>query len=344
MKPKIIVLTPVKNEAWILHRFLAVTSEFADEILIADQLSTDSSREICLTYKKVTLIQNPSEHFNEAERQRLLISTARKLWSGPKILLGLDADEVLAADAMQSVDWQTMLAAAPGTILLFEKPDLLPGLDKCLRYPTNPMPLGFVDDGFTTHNPREIHSPRVPQPANAVRLLLPNIKILHYAHARMHAQLAKVRYYSVQENLKQTSPLRHRRAWYGNFIQKHYGEAASVAHPIQEEWFVGWESMGIDMHNLPDDALTWHEIEVLRAFAEHGEKRFWLEPIWDIDWNKIRQSADGNKIVILKQITYPTIFYRFFGFGIDLVMRIINYMPWSKVIWKKYIKTELYLP
>ena len=117
-----------------------------------------------------------------------------------------------------------------------------------------------------------------------------------------------------------------------------------MAHPIQEEWFVGWESMGIDMHNLPDDALTWHEIEVLRAFAEHGEKRFWLEPIWDIDWNKIRQSADGNKIVILKQITYPTIFYRFFGFGIDLVMRIINYMPWSKVIWKKYIKTELYLP
>ena len=335
MKPKIIVITPVKNEEAILHRFLSVTSQFADEILVADQLSTDSSRAICSKYKKVTLIQNSGEYYSEAERQQLLISTARKLWPEPKILLGLDTDEVLAADAMQSVDWQTMLAAAPGTILLFEKPDLLPGLDKCLRYPTNPMPLGFVDDGVTTHSPLEIHSPRVPQPANAVRLLLPNIKILHYAHARMHAQLAKVRYYSVQENLKQTSPLRHRRAWYGNFIQKHYGKAAAVAHPIQEEWFVGWESMGIDMHNLSDDALTWHEIEVLRAFAEHGEKRFWLEPIWDIDWNKIRQRAEGKKPIFLKQINYPTIFYRFFGFGIDLVMQIINYMPWSKVIWEK---------
>lgn len=341
MKPKIIVLTPVKNEEWILHRFLSVSSQFADEILIADQLSTDSSREICLKYKKVTLIQNPSEHFNEAERQLLLISTARKLWPGSKILLGLDADEVLAADAMQSVDWQTMLAAAPGTILLFEKPDLLPDLEKCIRYPSNPMPLGFVDDGFTTHSPREIHSPRVPQPANAMRLLLPNIKILHYAHARRHAQLAKVRYYSVQENLKQTSPLRRRRAWYGNFIKKHYGEIAPVAHPIPGEWFLGWESLGIDMHNLPDDGLTWHEIEVLRAFAEHGEKRFWLEPIWDIDWNKIRQSATEEMGVNFRKIKYPPIFYCLFASSVDFVMRLIDCMQWPKSIFKKTFRWDV---
>ena len=41
--PKIIVVTPIKNEDWILDRFLSVTSQFADLIIIADQNSTDKS-------------------------------------------------------------------------------------------------------------------------------------------------------------------------------------------------------------------------------------------------------------------------------------------------------------
>jgi hypothetical protein len=116
--------------------------------------------------ENVTLIQNSWRLLQvKTERQPLLISKARKLWPGPKILLGLDADETLAANAIHGIDWQTMLSADPGTILLFEKPDLLPGLDKCIMYPDkSPMPLGFVDDGFTTHSPLQIHSPRVPQP------------------------------------------------------------------------------------------------------------------------------------------------------------------------------------
>lgn len=324
MNPKIIVLTPVKNEEWILHRFLSVTSQFADEILIADQSSTDSSREICLKYKKVTLIQNSCQDYSEAERQLLLISTARKLWPGPNILLGLDADEILAADAVQSVDWQTMLAAAPGTILLFEKPDLLPDLYKCIRYPNNPMPLGFVDDGFTMHSPLQIHSPRVPQPAEAARLLLPNIKMLHYALTRVQAQLAKVRFYAMQENLKQLSPLRHRRAWYGNFYQKQYVASASGAQSIPLEWFSGWETIGIDMRKLPENALTWHEIEVLRAFAQFGERRFWLDPIWDVDWNERRLSAIDVEGIPYQQIQYPSIIYRCLASALDIIINFFH--------------------
>jgi glycosyltransferase involved in cell wall biosynthesis len=46
MKPTIICLTPVKNEAWLLDRFLQATSLWADFIIIADQMSTDGSQEI----------------------------------------------------------------------------------------------------------------------------------------------------------------------------------------------------------------------------------------------------------------------------------------------------------
>ena len=45
-KPLLVVLTPVFNEAWILPAFLKATSLWADYIIIADQMSTDGSREI----------------------------------------------------------------------------------------------------------------------------------------------------------------------------------------------------------------------------------------------------------------------------------------------------------
>ncbi|MFO5494935.1 MAG: glycosyltransferase family 2 protein, partial [Cuspidothrix sp.] len=141
--PKIVVITPVKNEAWILDRFLSVTSQFADHIIIADQNSTDGSQAICKKYPKVILIENKSQQFNEAERQLLLIQTARDLVQEHKIILALDADEILAANATKTASWQKMLQAEPGTILFFEKPDLFDNTYKCIRSGIL-TPLGYV--------------------------------------------------------------------------------------------------------------------------------------------------------------------------------------------------------
>ena len=57
-QPKIICLTPVRNEAWILKAFLSATSLWADIIIIADQMSTDGSREIARQFPKVKLLEN----------------------------------------------------------------------------------------------------------------------------------------------------------------------------------------------------------------------------------------------------------------------------------------------
>src|SRR5271154_3152689 len=123
-KPKIVVLTPVKNEAWILPRFLATTSLWADLIIIADQKSSDESVQICKRFEKVVLIPNENPNFNEAERQLLLIKAARELVPGSRILFALDADEILAANALETAGWQKILKAQPGTAVLLEKPDL----------------------------------------------------------------------------------------------------------------------------------------------------------------------------------------------------------------------------
>jgi hypothetical protein len=109
-KPLLICLTPIKDEAWILERFLKCASVWADHIIIADQGSKDESKEIACRFPKVTLVENNSKTYNERERQELLIREARKI-SGPRILMTLDADEFLTADFLTSPEWETILQA-----------------------------------------------------------------------------------------------------------------------------------------------------------------------------------------------------------------------------------------
>ena len=59
----IVVLTPTKNEEWILERFLRVTTQFADLVIVADQGSTDRTREICERFENVRVIGNPSPDY-----------------------------------------------------------------------------------------------------------------------------------------------------------------------------------------------------------------------------------------------------------------------------------------
>ncbi len=287
--PKIVVLTPVKNEAWILDRFLSVTSQFADYIIIADQNSTDGSQAICKKYPKVILIENQSEKFNEAERQLLLIKTARNLISEHKILLALDADEILAANAIKTQSWQTMLTAKPGTVICFEKPDLFTTTHQCIR--TGILtPLGYVDDG-AEHQPMSIHSVRIPTPEYATRLHIHDVKVLHYAFTRLDAHAAKIRMYSVIENVLGVGNAIGRRSRYAakqDYLQ--LGKVEFAPH----EWFTGWEEQGIDMHTLIKQKYYTYDFEILHYFHQYGVNRFWIEDIWNFDWEACRQYAKSQ--------------------------------------------------
>ena len=284
--PKIVVMTPVKNEAWILNRFLSVTSQFADYIIIADQNSTDESTAICKKYPKVILIENNSENFNEAERQLLLLRTARELISEPKILLALDADEILAANATETQSWQTIINAKPGTVLFFEKPDLFITTHQCIR--TGIMtPLGYVDDG-AEHKPLPIHSIRIPIPEYALRLHIHDVKVLHYSLTRIDAHAAKTRFYAVLENvLKVGNAVGRRYHYYSKQDYKSLGKVESAP----QEWFSNWENMGIDMHTIVHQKYYPYDFEVLRYFQKYKPRRFWIEDIWKHDWETCRQYA-----------------------------------------------------
>jgi hypothetical protein len=283
MAPKVVVLTPVRNEAWILDRFLSASSTFADLIIVADQNSSDGSRNIYPKYPKVVVVENPSAQYDEASRQQLLLAEARARVPWPRLLLALDADEVVAADGVGSRGWRAMLAAAPGTVLWFEKPDVLPSFDRCVRYNAT-YPLGYVDDG-AAHAPRFIHSYRIPIRPHAPRLDVMDVKVLHYAYARPIAYRARQRMYAALEVVRRNAHLLRRRHSYAA------GRDVTAGHrvePVDPAWLAGWERLGIDLRFAPEEQYSWHDFEVLRLFAAHGVRRFWLDDLWDIDWEACR--------------------------------------------------------
>jgi glycosyltransferase involved in cell wall biosynthesis len=300
--PKIVVITPVKNEEWILERFLSVTSQFADHIIIADQNSTDASINICKQYPKVTLISNPGEQYDEASRQVLLLNFARELVPEHKIILALDSDEILAANAIHTLGWQSMLKAKPGTVLCFEKPDLYQSPFSCIRYET-PWPIGYVDDGVE-HKPKKIHSIRIPRPDYAQILHIHDVKVLHYGLTRMSSQISKMRFYSVLENVFSTTSVFLRRLVYSsNKDYKTLGKLESSP----KEWFTGWEQLGIDMFTIQNQKYYWYDYEVLRYFHKYGTQKFWLDDIWNFDWESFRVYAQSIGVTDIpnKKLSFP---------------------------------------
>ncbi|MEO6906822.1 MAG: glycosyltransferase family 2 protein, partial [Abditibacteriaceae bacterium] len=279
-----------KNEAWILDRFLQCTSLWADHIIVADQGSDDGSREIALRYPKVILIENTSVSFNEPERQKILIAAARQ-FSGPRILIALDADEMLSANFLNSLEWKNIFDAAPGTIIQFEVVNIKG--DMTYWTPQYYFNLGFIDDDSEhDHKGMLMHSQRVPTPMHSPILKVWDIKILHYQYSDWRRMESKHRWYQCWERINH--PTRHT---IDIFRQYHhmYSIPQSEIHPILSEWIDEYKLKGIDMANIKQSSEFRWDKEVLEMFAKYGVAKFAKEAVWEADWTTIKQKINTEE-------------------------------------------------
>lgn len=277
---KVICIVPVRNEAWILARFLECASLWSDHIIIADQNSTDGSRDIAKQYSKVILIDNVSEEFNEPERQKLLISEARKI-EGQRILIALDADECLTGNFLSSPEWKTLTASSPGTVLKFQWINLLPDMQNCW-IPKEERVFGFVDDGISEHVGRIIHSQRVPIPERARALSLKEIKILHYQYADWSRMQSKHRWYQMWERINH--PQKSSISIYRRYNHM-YPAVRDTPIPIDKNWFKDYVSHDIDMTSVVSFPRSyWWDQEVIKFFEEYTPQYFSKIGVWDCQW------------------------------------------------------------
>lgn len=287
-KPTIICLTAVRNEAWILDRFLKCASLWADHIIIADQQSDDRSREIARNYPKVVLIDNPFSAPNEYERNKILLEAARRI-PAPRLLIVLDADEILTANFMESPEWDMILSAPLGSVIKFNRAELRP--DLCSYWMSiHEFPLGFMDDG-SKYASAEIHSIRIPVTPGTPTITLQEIKVLHYQYTDWERMRSKHRWYQCWERLNRPS----RRA-IDIYRQYHHMFAINKKdiQPVLKEWLFGYEQSGIDMTSIYHEEIFWWDREILSLLAKYGAKTFKQQAIWDVYWPALSNKINPN--------------------------------------------------
>jgi len=287
-KKSVICLTPVRNESWILDKFLSSTSIWADYIIISDQNSDDNSRDIARKYEKVRLIKNSYTDYNEFLIRQVLFEEARKI-KGDNVLIALDADEFFTPDLFFSDEWEKVLTSDPGTVIKSKFVNLLPDLQ---YYWFGPMDLawGFIDDN-SEYSAGKIHTNRMIYPKDASILLLEKIKVMHFQYTNWNRMVSKHRWYQCWERINnpQKNSIEIFRPYHHMYSVK-----KSELKKIPGEWFDYYKESGIDLAIVNKQEYYYWDKEVLEYFNKYGTQFFKREDIWDINW-EVAARAYGCK-------------------------------------------------
>jgi len=281
----IICLVPIKDEEWILDKFLKAASLWADRIIVADQGSKDKSRDIAARFEKVILIRNNSDNYNEFERQKLLIDESRKLEGDRHILIALDADEFLTTDKNFEKEIKEIKKLNMGTVIKFEW-DNIKLKDGTYWVAPDKMPFGFVDDG-TKHKGLKIHSPRIPIPENAPFYYPKHIKVMHYQYADWERMKSKHRWYQCWEKIN--NPNKNSVDIYRQYHHM-YSVRKSQLNSIPDEWFYHYDKRGINLKKISSNRRYYWDFLVLDLFKVYGEEYFRSLSIWDYDWSNLKRN------------------------------------------------------
>ena len=277
MTPKLICLTSVLNEAWILDRFLQSASLWADYIIIGDQGSTDGSIEIIKKYDKVIYFENKrTGEMNEGDYRAPLFEKARQI-EGPKILITLDADEILTPN-FDSLEWQTIRNSAPGTILSLQLHNILPN---GLYWPFGEIYSGYIDDG-TPFKRGIIHAPRTIVPPGHDILICHEIGIIHYKFMDWGRMLDRNRWYQCFELVNKLS--------FPISIYRRYHQIDTIPEnkllPWPEQWQKDYSKYNIDITSVLHNSNPMWNKQIIDYMLKYGADYFRHLNIWDVNWNE----------------------------------------------------------
>ena len=295
-KPKIICLTPVRNEAWILNTFLKATSLWADYIIIADQCSTDGSREIALQYPKVILIDNDQSSMHQAQTRKLLFEEAKKI-KGNKILFSLDADEFLSGSFTATKSWEKIINSKPGDVFYFRWINLCENTNECIITKTWMYWAKTVDDNkLETYFPDNyIHEWRLPYPKNnANEFQIDDIYFIHFARVNVKRQNNKNIFYQVTtlHNEPHISVV--------SLFRMYHSEVDEIRVDVNAEIYSFYNNNGISLLNdiLRNDEGKYYLDEVKKYFNKDGIECFAGLNIWKKDFLTALNIEDPRNILI----------------------------------------------
>lgn len=290
--PLLIVMTPVRNEAWVLRAFLEATSRWADYIIIADQMSTDGSREIAKAYPKVILIDNKNPEMHMAATRRLLFEEAKKI-EGEKILFALDADEFLSGDFVNTEGWLKILNSQPDDSFCWRWMNLK--ANDITKYSTFQHYYWAVHESealwqgeFPDNFIHEWRLPWSPKADGGHTFQLDDFCSIHLARVNQNRQRNKERFYQVStigQNPNKSSI---------SLYRQYHTEEDLQYFEVPVDAYKFYENNGLDIWHYVDlhDEGAYYTSEILKYFKRDGIGKFALLDIWDEDWMKRNGLAD----------------------------------------------------
>lgn len=215
--PQLIVITPVRNEAWVLEAFLTHCSSWADHIIVADQHSTDGSREIAQRFPKVTLIDNPTDEWVENVCRARLLEEAQH-FPGDKIIFALDADEFLSDGFLQTTGWNRIMESEPNEIFCFRWFNLYGDMSHGevegggAEWAAHYAPGIDVAAEYQLREQHAVHCQRVPclEGERCRYTMIEDIRFVHLGNLNMYRMRNKLDFYQVvnfDKNPNRSSPI-----------------------------------------------------------------------------------------------------------------------------------------
>lgn len=279
---KTIALMPVRNEATMLPFSLECLSSCCDVIMVYDQASTDSSREICRRFPKVVLLESNVAAVCEVGRWNLL--DAAREYDGDNLLWCTDADELISPVLFREFLATDRDRLLPGTVVeglfhhLWDNPERY--RDDGSPYAPYWKEFGLVDDrkaDFDRSPALPLHQPRVPFLAGQPRLRSDSLHVLHLQWLMANENQLKQAWYRCKEWLDGKTAVE---------INRRYSITLPGARvktsAVPEQW-----TQGLKFPEFVTGEVTWQEKEILEAFEQQGVEFFEPLEIWHIP--KLRQ-------------------------------------------------------
>lgn len=278
---KLVGLTTVRNEEWVLGLSLRAALQFVDEMVVLDHASTDGTpalvARIAAEYPgRVRCLRESDPVWREVAWRQRLLEEGRA--AGATHLCMIDADEVLSGNLLPTIR-ERFAALAPGETLSLPWLALWRSLDayrdeaSCVARKV--MMLGFRDAPGLHYAPTvedfDFHTRRV-RGSGADRRLedLAEGGVLHLAAVHWRRFQARTVWYQMIETVR--FPWRRsaaeRQALYA---ERYLDESEIRLLPVPPAWwrpYLSWRGA------VDADGAAWFEQECRRMWHEHGAERF----------------------------------------------------------------------
>ena len=284
-RPTIVVITPVRNEAWVLDAFLTCTSSWADYIILADQHSDDGTREIAGKYEKVILIDNPTQEWYEYLCRTKLLEEAAKI-PGEKIVFGLDADEFLSKGFENTESWRRIVNSHENEIYCFKWLNLFDDFSTVEYTDTHMDWMAHFDDSidivkeYQKREEHAVHCARIPclESDRCQYLYVDDFWVVHLAklnHQRIRQKFDFYQVTWVDKNKDKANPIRMYRGY-----NKYYPDNMTRLETPVKLCCMGSSEDYSYLVKTSDYGKHYVE-EMIQVFKREGTDKFLKLCIWD---------------------------------------------------------------